>query len=137
MATVTTTCPSCRLRARLSADEIVLRTGPSEDASGTWLSFLCHTCETLANTPVSAAARHHLIEAGIPVERMARAPERALVRRPFCLDDLLDLHLLLDSPGWFEQLEQLTTADDRRERCPDAQPDAQPDTTSLQEEHAS
>lgn len=133
MATITTTCPSCRLRARLSTDEIVLRSQRSGKAPATWLTFLCHTCEALASTTVADATRDRLVEAGIAVEHMTRSPERAAIRRPFSLDDLLDLHLLLASPDWFQQLEQLTTPSHR----PGRRLGAHPSPPSLPEEDAS
>ena len=73
-------------------------------------TFRCPVCRRETLLPVPAGASHLLMAGGARVtiqpdpsaeREQPRPADRALV-----LDDLIDLHALLDGDGWFDQLLQ-------------------------------
>jgi hypothetical protein len=104
MVTVTALCGHCYGSSCLSGGEVVVRTGPG---SVPRLSFLCWRCESVATCPLTAERCAQLEAAGVALEHTAQPhPEQPPTGPTLTRDDLLDLHLLLASDGWFAALEQ-------------------------------
>lgn len=105
MTTITALCSSCSGTARLTGAEVGVRTDTSGSAQ---LSFLCLRCEVVSTAALTADQCAQLEAAGVGVERAARPhPEHPHAGPALTRDDLLDLHLLLATDGWFAALEQL------------------------------
>lgn len=122
MTRIRANCPSCG-EVDLCADDVTLRIvrspdGEVDDAST--YRFDCPDCAELVTKPADGRIAQLLSSGGVPTEETTLAEHIAPVdRRPphpedppggrgFTHDDLLDLHLLLASDGWFDRLLTLT-----------------------------
>jgi hypothetical protein len=105
MVTITVLCSNCYSSTRLSGSEVVVRADVAEEAQ---LSFLCKRCESVSVSTLTAEWFARLQAAGVAVESSTPShPEQAPSGPALTRDDLLDLHLLLTTDGWFAALEQL------------------------------
>jgi predicted RNA-binding Zn-ribbon protein involved in translation (DUF1610 family) len=127
VATVTkirANCPSCG-EVDLTPPDVTLRIVRSEDGlvgDGSSYRFHCPDCEQMVTKPADERIAQLLTTGGVPVETgEATDDEAALIEalkplhpeRPapgprLTPDDLLDLHFLLETDDWFEQLLQST-----------------------------
>lgn len=120
MTRIRTTCPRCG-EVELRPDELELRiVGSAEDdvREGSTYLFDCPTCADEIVKPADSRIAQLLTTGGVPVvcsaddEVLATAPtalphpEHAPDGPPLTLDDLLDLHELLQSDDWFDRLRQ-------------------------------
>jgi hypothetical protein len=115
MIRIRATCPSCG-EIDLQASEVVLRR--SCDADGGLLEdssyrFRCPGCADLVVKPADERVVSLLLTGGVPVEDVGHVlralhPEMPEDGPAFTLDDLLDLHLALEDPRWFDRLAALT-----------------------------
>lgn len=112
MARVRVRCAECGPIV-LPSDRIDLVVGlgrPIELGSAHY-GFECTRCGSYFQRPVDAGTAAKLILAGV-VARESPEPAPAMVPHPesppggptFNHDDLLDLHLLLDDPRWWQEL---------------------------------
>ena len=78
------------------------------DVAGT-VSWICDTCEDVATQPVTWRTLLLLVTVGAHLfdedDERPTHPEAPPVGPPLTVDDLLDIHTLLDDPVWFAQLE--------------------------------
>jgi hypothetical protein len=115
MTRIRATCPNCgeidlessdvTLRRSLAADGRVL-----DDSS---YRFRCPGCADLVEKPADERVVDLLLTGGVPVEDVGPAlralhPEMPDDGPAFTRDDLLDLHLALADPRWFDRLAALT-----------------------------
>jgi predicted RNA-binding Zn-ribbon protein involved in translation (DUF1610 family) len=115
MTRVRATCPSCG-EMDLPASEVVLRR--SCDVDGRVLAdssyrFRCPGCADVVEKPADERVVDLLITGGVPIEdvgavRRGLHPEMPDDGPAFTLDDLLDLHIALAEPDWFDRLAALT-----------------------------
>lgn len=108
MTRIRATCPSCG-EVELRPDEVVLRRAavPSEHT----YRFDCPGCATQVVKPADEHVAELLVTGGVPVEEVrhrALHPELPPEGPPLTLDDLLDLHLALGDPCWFDRLVAVT-----------------------------
>lgn len=103
MTTIKATCPECG-EVDLVPDDIVLRIGALE-AVNTY-GFSCPSCTEFVEKPADDRVVRLLLSGGvIPV--VVHVPAEALEHHagpPIDHDDLLEFHLLLQQPDWFERL---------------------------------
>lgn len=113
MAIIRVTCPSCG-QIELHSDHVELVSIPGRpiDRDNTHYTFTCTVCDTIVRRPADRITATVLTSAGV---RMRAPRHPVLLGRtahpedppdgpPFDLDDLLDLHLLLEDDGWFDAL---------------------------------
>lgn len=108
MPTIHTRCPSCRQHMDLPASDCALLDGPGGHPVA--YAFVCCHCRepimrradgrTMAMLVASGASAHGGQEQAVALCH----PEQPAPGPPLTADDLIDLHVLLDAPGWFEQL---------------------------------
>lgn len=103
MTTIKATCPTCG-EVELTPDDIELRVCNFAPASS--YSFECPMCVSVVEKPADDRVVQLLISGGVhavvwefPAEAAERPEGPALTH-----DDLLDFHLLLEQPNWFEHL---------------------------------
>ena len=103
MTTIKATCPGCG-EVELTPDDIELRVCNYAPAS--YYTFGCPICGQDVQKPADDRVIQLLISGGVhavvwelPAEVGERRDGPALT-----FDDLLDFHLLLEEPDWFEQL---------------------------------
>lgn len=117
--TIRATCPMCTDEVDLRPHEITLHlVDPlrADRSDGNRYGFRCPSCEVFVVKPAGEHAIELLIEGGVELSTDPRAPWEQTPRHPeapapgprFTRDDVLDLHLLLQEPGWFDQLLALT-----------------------------
>jgi hypothetical protein len=115
MRTIRATCPLCTDEVDLRPGQITLHlVDQQSDASyhGSRYGFECPTCEVFVVKPAGANAVELLLEGGVslstdtvaPWEKAKAHPENPPAGAPFTADDVLDLHLLLQSEHWFDDL---------------------------------
>lgn len=118
MTTIRATCPTCG-EVDLTPDEIrltVIRTTRSEVGPDSHYSFTCPTCDESIAKPATERIARLLSGGGVETEIVDRSHPARGSRAPahpetppegpaLTLDDLLDLHLLLEQDGWFSRLE--------------------------------
>lgn len=116
MTRIRTTCPACgeveliptQVTMRIAHDELTL---VGEDSR---YRFICPCCQNVVSKPVTTRIAALLSSGGVEIEE-PNVPEAVLgcermsgrARRqlpPLTLDDLLDLHLALQSEDWFDEL---------------------------------
>jgi hypothetical protein len=107
------TCPSCG-EVELRPADVVLRrvTDADGDVSvGSCYRFSCPDCTEVVEKPADERIVSLLTTGGVPVEEVGEPvedrpahPESAPGGPRLTPDDLLDLHLALQQPGWFEDL---------------------------------
>jgi hypothetical protein len=97
------TCPACG-EVEMPASAVTLRR--FGDAGRVSYDFVCPGCAALVTKPADERIAQLLTSGGVRTER-DDLPAEALEPRdgpPLTYDDLLDLHLLLESPGWEARL---------------------------------
>lgn len=104
MTTVRAQCPACG-DVQLTIDDLTVRVCSDDDTPSAY-RFRCPGCEQTVQREASPRIVELLVSAGAPHELWAWPAELAEVRSgpPLTPDDLLDLHVLLEDDGWFEQL---------------------------------
>ncbi|HEX2026534.1 MAG TPA: hypothetical protein VHF25_00890 [Nitriliruptorales bacterium] len=120
MRVVRSTCPSCG-PVDLYASEIELTIVPvdgSRVGPGSTYAFACPSCAALVTKPADDRIVELLVTAGVdpnlvrrdrhPAGRSTPHPEQPPDGPALTYDDLIDLHVLLRDPGWFDQLAALT-----------------------------
>lgn len=125
MTRIRATCPSCG-EVELRPDEIelhVVGADPEDVRDGSTYRFDCPACFAEVAKPADARIARLLTTGGVPVTctgdaeleaEVSRAlqsvthPEGLTVGPALTNDDLLDLHQLLQTDDWFDQLLQLT-----------------------------
>ena len=99
-------CPDCAAETMLDDHNLRLLTSadPGRDARAV---FTCPTCGERTSIPVQADVAEALQSCGVPVSHGHPSLGPPALRPPgppLTHDDLLDMHLLLDQPGWFDDL---------------------------------
>jgi predicted RNA-binding Zn-ribbon protein involved in translation (DUF1610 family) len=108
-------CPTCG-EVDLTPEDVTLHlvrdpVGEVDDAST--YRFACPDCTELVTKPADGRIAQLLTSGGVAVEETATGaepdlrpehPERPPSGPALTLDDLLDLHLLLDQPTWFDRV---------------------------------
>lgn len=113
MTRIRATCPSCG-EVELSPEDVVLRLVRSAEgaiATGSNYRFCCPDCAQQVTKPADERVADLLRTGGVAIEDHAsgdRYPEQRPDGPPLTLDDLLDLHLLLEDDRWFDRLVALT-----------------------------
>jgi predicted RNA-binding Zn-ribbon protein involved in translation (DUF1610 family) len=117
-------CPECG-EVDLTPPDVTLRIVRSPDGlvgDGSNYRFSCPDCDQVVTKPADERIAQLLTTGGVPVEDEETSadeaalfealkpthPERPPVGPTLTLDDLLDLHLLLTSEDWFDQLLEST-----------------------------
>ncbi len=111
MTPLRTTCTYCGEVTHVAPTEIFLALDAGTQITGEY----AYTCPQCLRTGVHAADREAtatLLAAGVrPVavdEAHGRHPEAPPAGPPFTRDDVLSIHLLLNTETWFEQLLSLS-----------------------------
>jgi hypothetical protein len=97
------TCPACGEVEMPASDVTLKRWGRTGRLT---YAFVCPLCAEQVTKPADERIAQLLTSGGVRTER-ADLPAEALEPRdgpPLTYDDLLDLHLLLESPGWEARL---------------------------------
>lgn len=107
MTTIKATCPGCG-EVELTPDDIELRVCTHAPAS--YYIFECPSCSTPIQKPADDRVIQLLISGGVKAVVWELPSEVLEVHDgpAFTKDDLLDFHLLLEQPTWFEQLFRVT-----------------------------
>lgn len=113
MTRIRATCPSCG-EVELRPADVLLRRVMDADGDLTDAScyrFSCPDCAELVEKPADERIVDLLTTGGVPVEdvrpasdRRPRHPEAPDGGAPLTADDLLDFHLALQTPDWFDAL---------------------------------
>lgn len=109
MTTIRATCPTCG-EVELTPDDIELRVCTYAPAS--FYQFDCPLCHEEIQKPADERVVQLLISGGVSAT-VWEIPDEVSESRTgpaFTLDDLLDFHLLLESPDWFDRLRQVSAA---------------------------
>lgn len=100
-------CPGCEREIPVSTDGVLLLTS-ADPAVASRVVFMCPRCSRRASAEVDRDVAEALMEAGVDVSfghpSLGRRLEHHPGGPPLGYDDLLDLHLLLEQPDWFDQL---------------------------------
>jgi hypothetical protein len=117
MTRIRATCPSCGEIELRPADVVLRRVtdalGELTDAS--CYRFSCPDCAELVEKPADERVASLLATGGVAIEEVAETeplpphPEQPCGGPRLTPDDLLDLHLLLEDPTWFDRLLASTT----------------------------
>ena len=108
MTTIRATCPTCG-EVELTPDDIELRVCTFAPAS--YYQFACPLCSEAVQKPADDRVVQLLISGGVSAT-VWELPEEVREDHsgpPLTVDDLLDLHLLLARPDWFDQLLRVST----------------------------
>ena len=103
MTSIRLTCSACRSATSVAASATVLGRG-SDDVTS--LTLWCPSCRLISARVLDAHDADELRTAGVPCTTVvshttaAAPPAAALLTR----DDVLDLHLALQRPTWFDEL---------------------------------
>jgi predicted RNA-binding Zn-ribbon protein involved in translation (DUF1610 family) len=109
-------CPSCG-EVDLQPVDVTLRLvrrGDGNVAPGSNYRFSCPDCEQVVTKPADDRIAQLLTTGGVPVEHPEPVEERPIHPElpaggpPLSHDDLLDLHLLLETDDWFDRLAAIT-----------------------------
>ena len=103
MTTIKATCPGCG-EVELTPDDIELRVCTHAPAS--YYVFGCPACRNPIQKPADDRVIQLLISGGVKA-LVWELPDEVLEVHSgpaFTHDDLLDFHLLLDQPNWYEHL---------------------------------
>lgn len=103
MTTIEASCPSCGTVER-SANDFELSICSHAPAS--WYAFNCPECEQRIQKPASDKAIELLISEGVKPNYFTM-PAEALETHdgpPLTVDDLIELHELLERDDWFDAL---------------------------------
>ncbi|MDX1620038.1 MAG: hypothetical protein R3320_03550 [Nitriliruptorales bacterium] len=116
MTRIRATCPRCgEIDLRPKDIELeVVRSEVGEIADGSRYSFACPDCADTVIKPADERIASLLRSGGVSVTERPADPRPAHPEDPpggpaFTRDDLLDLHLLLAEPGWFDEVMSLTS----------------------------
>jgi hypothetical protein len=103
VTTIRATCPTCG-EVELTPDDIELRV--CTHASASFYQFACPLCSDTVQKPADDRVVQLLISGGVPATVWELPDEAAesLAGPAFTNDDLLDFHLLLQEPDWFDRL---------------------------------
>ena len=107
VTTIKATCPGCG-EVELTPDDIELRVCTHAPAS--YYVFSCPTCMNAIQKPADDRVIQLLISGGVRAI-VWELPDEILEPHagdPLTHDDLLDFHLLLEQPDWFESLFRVT-----------------------------
>jgi hypothetical protein len=107
VTTIKATCPRCG-EVELTPNDIELRVCTHAPAS--YYVFGCPTCSTDIQKPADDRVIQLLISGGVRAI-VWELPEEILEPRngpSLTHDDLLDFHLLLEQPNWFEHLTRVS-----------------------------
>jgi hypothetical protein len=107
VTTIKATCPSCG-EVELTPDDIELRVCTHAPAS--YYVFGCPTCTKAIQKPADDRVIQLLISGGVRAI-VWELPDEILephAGSQLTHDDLLDFHLLLEQPDWFESLFRVT-----------------------------
>lgn len=103
MTTIKATCPRCG-EVELTPDDLELRVCTHAPAS--YYAFDCPVCKDRIQKPADDRVVQLLISGGVRAsvwelpEELSECHDGPV----FTFDDLLDFHLLLEQPDWFERL---------------------------------
>lgn len=100
MTTINTHCPACG-EVSLTPDDIELRAEP-QAGPDSFYAFGCPQCHLHVRKPADERVVRLLQSAGVAC--LVAAPESAVEGPALTYDDLLDLHDLLCTDDWFDQL---------------------------------
>lgn len=106
MTTIRANCPTCG-DVQLRASDLVVRVC-SDDEQGSY-TFRCPSCSLAVAKEASRRIVDLLVSSGVRMQ-VWRIPAELRERRegpPITGDDLLDFHLQLEQPGWFDRVEAL------------------------------
>lgn len=103
MSVIQGRCPRCgEVELEPGATSLV---APTADSDRYLLDFRCPTCARRFRSAVAQPVARALQRAGVHLRRPeAEHPERPPSGPALTHDDLLDLHLLLASEDWFDEL---------------------------------
>ncbi|MBW3657971.1 MAG: hypothetical protein KY457_04990 [Actinobacteria bacterium] len=127
MKTIRATCPMCTDEVDLHPQAITLHlVDPlrAVDGDKNRYAFRCPACDVFVVKPAGEHAIELLIEGGVELSTAAQAPWELGPSHPetppsgpaFTADDVLDLHLKLQEPGWFDELASFTGLQPRTSR---------------------
>lgn len=114
---IRTSCPHCAVRIWLQPREVKLALEPTADAHAGRYAFLCPACSRIPVQPADGQLVRRLRAWGVEVVTGQHRhqpgtppghPEIVAGGPPLTRDDVLDLHELLQTDGWFEELRDLT-----------------------------
>ncbi|MEX0658343.1 MAG: hypothetical protein WD080_04355 [Egibacteraceae bacterium] len=100
MTTIKTNCPTCG-EVDLTPDDIELHPGP-DAGQGSFYAFGCPGCQGLVRKEADERVVRLLVSAGVSRVVAVAAPQSQ--DPPLTYDDLLDLHALLATDAWFDDL---------------------------------
>ncbi len=100
MSTLRTTCPVCDEPKTFDASAVILHIDHS--GHGRYV-FACETCGTVVSRALADRALDVMLRSGVQPVEITPSPARPAPPR-LTFDDLLDLHELLATPTWFDQL---------------------------------
>ena len=101
MAAIRLTCPVCATPLSLSPADIELHASATGESH---FGFVCATCATASTLPADDHIVDLLRQAGVRPVQPQPHPEHPSPGPPLTLDNLLDFHLLLETPGWLAEL---------------------------------
>jgi rRNA maturation protein Nop10 len=106
VTTIRANCPSCG-DVQLRAPDLTVRVC-SDDEQGSY-TFRCPSCAQAVAKDASRRIVDLLVSSGVRMEvwRLPAELSEQHVGPPISPDDLLDFHLLLGQPGWFDQVADL------------------------------
>lgn len=103
MTTIKTNCPNCGEVDLTPADiELHADGGPGP---GSFYAFGCPDCRQVVHKQADERVARLLMSAGVTCITLPR--DRRADLPAFTYDDLLDLHALLNTDGWFDELRSL------------------------------
>ena len=108
VTTIRATCPTCG-EVELTPDDIELRVCTHAPAS--YYQFVCPLCSEEVQKPADDRVVQLLISGGVPatVWELPQEVRESHEGPAFTPDDMLDFHLLLEQPDWFQSLLKVST----------------------------
>lgn len=108
VTTIRATCPTCG-EVELTPDDIELRVCTHAPAS--YYQFECPLCSEEIQKPADDRVVQLLISGGVPatVWELPQEVRESHDGPPLTTDDLLDFHILLEQPDWFDSLLRVAT----------------------------
>ena len=105
MTWIEATCPQC---GTVECEPAAFELGICNQAESSYYAFPCPACGTRVQKQADERAIELLIAEGVTPHHWTIPAELLEAREgpPLTYDDLLDLHLLLEQPDWFEALKQ-------------------------------
>lgn len=101
MTTIKTTCPACG-EIDLVPEDIELHTDPTAGRDS-FYAFGCPECLLVVRKRADERVVRLLVSVGVACVALRTVTDDP----PFTYDDLLDLHALLATDGWFDDLLEL------------------------------